>query len=193
LERFDPLAFRLHGRRLCLDLVATLGARHGRSPIERLGSPEDLAAWLEAVGLAAGDARPSGAELAEARELRELIRELAEAAIAGDRPRRSAVERLNGWARGPTPAPQLDPRGGLAIGRARDSVRRSLAAIARDAIQLLGGPDRERLKECASPDCALMFVDESRGRRRRWCSMEACGNRAKTRSYRRNRRRETRT
>jgi predicted RNA-binding Zn ribbon-like protein len=184
---FDLLAFRLHGRRLALDLVATLGGRTGASPVERLAEPQDLSRWLEAVGLVGAGARASVLELAEARELRELIRELAEASIAKRRARRSAVERLNALARRQTPAPQLDANCELAIERAGDSVRRALAAIARDAIQLLGGPERDRLKECSSPSCGLLFVDESRGRRRRWCSMQACGNRAKTRSYRQRR------
>jgi predicted RNA-binding Zn ribbon-like protein len=192
MHGFDRLAFRLHGRRPALDLVATLGGRRGRSPIERLCDPQNLSRWLEAVGLVGSGAAASALDLAEARELRELIRELADTSIAHRRPRRGAVMRLNELARRPTPVPQLDPNGELVIESPVDSVRRALGAIARDAIQLLGGPERERLKECASPDCALLFLDESRARRRRWCSMEACGNRAKTRRYRR-RRKEART
>jgi predicted RNA-binding Zn ribbon-like protein len=34
-----------------------------------------------------------------------------------------------------------------------------------------------------------MFIDHSRPGRRRWCSMERCGNRAKTARYRQRRRR----
>jgi hypothetical protein len=35
--------------------------------------------------------------------------------------------------------------------------------------------------------CSLLFVDTSRSGRRRWCSMERCGNRAKVAAHRRRR------
>ncbi|WP_433833065.1 CGNR zinc finger domain-containing protein [Actinoplanes sp. CA-015351] len=42
----------------------------------------------------------------------------------------------------------------------------------------------QRLRLCAAPDCRWAFFDASRGGAGRWCSMEVCGNRHKTRSYR---------
>ncbi len=42
-----------------------------------------------------------------------------------------------------------------------------------------------RLKACANPGCAWAFYDRSKNRSGRWCSMEVCGNRTKTRTYRR--------
>jgi predicted RNA-binding Zn ribbon-like protein len=42
-----------------------------------------------------------------------------------------------------------------------------------------------RLKLCAAPDCRWAFYDTSRNAGGRWCRMEACGNRNKTRAYRR--------
>jgi len=42
-----------------------------------------------------------------------------------------------------------------------------------------------RLKLCASDDCHWAFYDTSRSGGGRWCSMEVCGNRHKTRTYRR--------
>jgi predicted RNA-binding Zn ribbon-like protein len=64
-------------------------------------------------------------------------------------------------------------------------VRGALAAVARDAVDLLSGPLAGRIRECGADDCALLFVDASRPGRRRWCSMEACGNRAKAAAFRR--------
>lgn len=44
----------------------------------------------------------------------------------------------------------------------------------------------DRIRSCAHDDCVLWFLDTSKGGRRRWCSMERCGNRAKaSRHYRR--------
>jgi predicted RNA-binding Zn ribbon-like protein len=45
----------------------------------------------------------------------------------------------------------------------------------------------ERLKACVADDCHWAFYDSTRNRSRTWCSMEVCGNRAKTRRYRRRR------
>jgi len=51
-----------------------------------------------------------------------------------------------------------------------------------DAIDLLGlRPDR--LRSCQHDDCTLWFLDTSKGGRRRWCSMERCGNRAKAKRH----------
>ncbi|NRQ30309.1 hypothetical protein HII36_00425 [Nonomuraea sp. NN258] len=43
----------------------------------------------------------------------------------------------------------------------------------------LMGERGERVRKCANPECVLWFLDVSKNGSRRWCSMEACGNRAK--------------
>ena len=43
----------------------------------------------------------------------------------------------------------------------------------------------DRIRECESPECALLFVDTSRPGRRRWCSSAACGSKDRSASYRR--------
>jgi predicted RNA-binding Zn ribbon-like protein len=40
------------------------------------------------------------------------------------------------------------------------------------------------VKACEGPTCTLIFVDRTRGRARRWCSMAICGNRAKQAAHR---------
>ena len=62
-----------------------------------------------------------------------------------------------------------------------------LSSVARDAIDVFGGPRGARLKRCEGSRCALLFVDTSRSGRRRWCSMERCGNRSKVAAHRRRR------
>jgi predicted RNA-binding Zn ribbon-like protein len=47
------------------------------------------------------------------------------------------------------------------------------ATIARDAIDLLTGPLAGRIRECATPDCALLLVDRSGPGQRQWCAGEA--------------------
>jgi predicted RNA-binding Zn ribbon-like protein len=43
------------------------------------------------------------------------------------------------------------------------------------------------VKECDGHDCGWLFLDTSKAGRRRWCSMDVCGNRAKAQRYRRRR------
>jgi len=51
--------------------------------------------------------------------------------------------------------------------------------------------DFSNVKACEGHNCTLVFVDHTRGRARRWCSMAACGNRAKQATHR-NRRKAAR-
>jgi len=44
--------------------------------------------------------------------------------------------------------------------------------------------DFSQVKACEGHVCTLLFVDRTRGRARRWCSMAACGNRAKQAAHR---------
>jgi predicted RNA-binding Zn ribbon-like protein len=60
-----------------------------------------------------------------------------------------------------------------------------LSSLARDAIAIFGGEDARRLRACASPTCALIFLDTSRPGRRRWCSSTGCGGAARAAVYRR--------
>ncbi|MEV7598790.1 ABATE domain-containing protein [Kitasatospora sp. NPDC089797] len=48
----------------------------------------------------------------------------------------------------------------------------------------VGREDFRYVKACQGPTCTLLFADHTRGRARRWCSMAACGNRAKQAAHR---------
>ncbi|MBP0453248.1 ABATE domain-containing protein [Kitasatospora sp. RG8] len=187
----DPqLTFPFIGGRPCLNFVATLGRRHA-TPVERLPDPDALTRWFTEAGL-----HPDGAaaeatdrDLAQARRLREALYRLLRAAMTGHPPAADDLAEANTAAAAPDLAPQLAPAdGGLRLhwhtGAPADGVRAALSAVARDAALLAGGPLLGRVKECESPDCSLLFLDDSQARRRRWCSMERCGNLAKVAGYR---------
>ncbi len=83
--------------------------------------------------------------------------------------------------------PPLVPR--IAAGGTREwqlpaTAEQVVSTVARDAIDLLTGPYADRIRECDAHNCQLVFVDTSRPGRRRWCSMERCGNRHKLRAHR---------
>jgi len=53
--------------------------------------------------------------------------------------------------------------------------------IIRAFSDLVVSEDRKRIKQCGN--CGYLFVDNSKNKSRRWCSMEICGNRVKARRY----------
>ena len=61
-----------------------------------------------------------------------------------------------------------------------------LGPIAEAVAQLLCEEDFTRIKACEG--CSLLFVDRTRRQARKWCSMSACGNRAKQAAHRSRRR-----
>lgn len=171
--------FRFGLGHITLEFVATLGDRPGRR-IERLAEPEDLTRWLGEAKLAEGT-RVTARVLDQARTLREAIYRVLDRARAGKRPAKQDVEVLNEWARRPTHAPQIDRDLHHTL-VAPDPTAAALAYIARESIKLLSGPDLPRVRTCGG--CSLLFVDRSRPGRRRWCSMDRCGNRDKVARYR---------
>jgi predicted RNA-binding Zn ribbon-like protein len=66
-----------------------------------------------------------------------------------------------------------------------------LLPLARSLADLVCTEDFTQVKACEGPECTLLFVDRTRGRARRWCSMSICGNRAKQAAHR-NRTRQAR-
>jgi predicted RNA-binding Zn ribbon-like protein len=158
---------------------------------DELSSPAALAAWLRQRTPLGDDERATDADLALARELREALRaelrshhgvpagaeavDAAEArerldALAADLPLRVAFT-------GFTEPPALAP------GR-REGARAGLAAILVSVAALAQSGEWRRLKVCPADDCQVAFYDQSRNHSRRWCSMEACGNRSKLRAFR---------
>ena len=182
-------AFVFVGGRPSLDLVATFGRRHAGG-LERIPDPGALARWFVAAGLLAVAPPVTGSELRRARLLREAIAVLVRATIAGQPADDEAVRILNARAMVADLSPRLvtTPDGQLAVRPVDGSAAAALAGIARDAVRLLGGPQASRIKECQHPDCSLVFLDETQSARRRWCSMERCGNLVKTAGYRARRR-----
>ena len=196
----DPaMTFPFIGGRPCLDFVATLGKRHG-TPVERLPDTAALARWITEAGLTAGPEAPTAAtaDLAHARELREALYRLVRGGMDGRRPDPADVVRVNEAAARPDLIPQLavsedEGEGDLdsdagplpaPVWQARHPAPAALATVARDAVLLVSGPLLARVKECENPACSLLFLDDSQARRRRWCSMERCGNLAKIAGYR---------
>ncbi len=174
--RFDPGA-------LCLELLTTGGPGPYRH-YEVLHRPADLARWAEQSRLTPTPVLEiSDTEVTDARRLRDALFGAALTHARGESPAPDDLEVINEAAAHPPLAPMIGPS------RQRQwahtpSGTHLLATVARDAVELLTGPFAHRIRTCAAEDCNLVYVDTSRPGRRRWCSMEHCGNRHKMRSLR---------
>jgi predicted RNA-binding Zn ribbon-like protein len=181
--------FPLDGGRASLNFVATLGKRH-RDPVERIPDGSALARWMVQAEVLPADlaVRPAtAAQVRRAQALREAINRLVRGTMAGDQVDAADVELLNEAAYRPDLAPQLMPGEGgwvLVVASRMNCYDAALSTVARDAVTLLADARADRIKECAHPDCSLLFFDESQSGRRRWCSMERCGNQVKVSGYR---------
>ena len=174
------MSFEYVSDRPVLDFVATVAER-GRTDEEKLLAPADLAAWVRGCGLV-DDVRALGpADLDRAKVLREAAFALLAALLDGTAPPARARATVNATAALPRPRLVLSPAGTV---RRTGGLDAALAALAADVIDLHTGPDRELLSWCADAHCTRPFVDRSRGRRRRWCGMRGCGDRAKAAAYR---------
>ncbi|WP_314177797.1 CGNR zinc finger domain-containing protein [Streptomyces winkii] len=173
---------RFDAGRICLDLLATVGARHSPAPVERMDGEARLVEWLRGTGLVSSrDELDADATWLEAfTSLRGRLHRVIHTELDGEAASAEDLRELNRAAAAGAPPAMLEREveGGLHR-RLVPPVRceQLLAAVADDAIRLLGSSDRWLLRECEGPTCDLVYVDTSRGRRRRWCSASACGNR----------------
>ncbi|MFI9625236.1 CGNR zinc finger domain-containing protein [Streptomyces sp. NPDC052042] len=175
--RFDPGT-------LCLELLPTGGcARY--AAYEALRTPADLVRWAGECRLPGGlTPTVSAEELHRAHALRAALWDLASARAHGRPLDPAAVGTVNAAAAEPPLVPRVDTVSG-AFAWAPDATGTALlSTVARDAVELFTGPYVDRVRECASDRCALLFVDTSRPGRRRWCAMERCGNLHKVRAHR---------
>ncbi|GGO92015.1 hypothetical protein GCM10012280_41230 [Wenjunlia tyrosinilytica] len=174
--RFDPGA-------LCLELLTTGGPGPFRR-YEVLHRPADLAAWVDRSRLAPAPALEiSAADVAHARRLRDALFRAVLARTGGEPYPPHDLEVVNEAAARPPLAPAIGP-GGQRQWAGTAGGTHLISTVARDAVDLLTGPLAHRIRTCAADDCHLVYVDTSRPGRRRWCSMEHCGNRHKVRALR---------
>jgi predicted RNA-binding Zn ribbon-like protein len=191
--------FDLDSGALCLDFANTMEWHASDHPQDKLHDYKDLIAWAEAAAVLSPDQanlarqmaqeKPpaAGAALKRAIQLREAIYRLfvdvSENRMAGDEDlaflNKSLQESLSHLQVVPTPS-------GFAWDWAETPLDfdQILWSIARSAGELLTSAKLGRVRQCADDrGCGYLFIDTSRNRSRRWCSMESCGNRAKAQRH----------
>lgn len=167
---------------LCLGYANTCYWRGTATPTEELRSPDDLLRWAVREqhlppGLA-GRFQATTALFDAAITVREIIHRCFTATAAGRAPDEQDLTALN-EALAAAPARQKVRQGGWEIEAPDASAAVLLAPVLWSAADLLVGSRLARVRRCANPECGWLFLDTSKSGNRRWCSMSACGNRAK--------------
>jgi predicted RNA-binding Zn ribbon-like protein len=203
---------KLVGGDPCLDFVNTVGGREtsaAASPTrsvvrdDKLRSYDDLLAWARHAALVSDRGARELARVARRRP-REASHVLSHAVASREALHRVLVSLMRGRV---PPAPDLAAlnvelavvRGqerlvpgpsGLQWEPAKPGSRLDslLWPVWRAAAALLTSGDASRLRQCGGEGCGWIFLDRSRNRSRRWCTMEDCGNVSKVRRFRQRRR-----
>lgn len=165
-----------------LDFANTVYRRRPELGADLLTNAEALGTWLDRTSLLPAGRDRAGfvtdLALDEARALRALLWEVFDAQKDGHPIPADAFWGLLEAAR----------RGGARIAVSADGAMiasdadGALAILALRAITLVLDPPPQGVRACGR--CGWFFIDSSRGRRRRWCSMTTCGNQAKAARYR---------
>ena len=188
----------LIGGELCIDFVNTVDWRTGPNPEEYMSSYSDLIDWSQSVGtIDAATARrlkrraaadPSGASAAFSKGIvfRESLYAILLAVSCAKSSASQSMRDFNGI------LASLAARAGVKqTGESfewvwsgmEDDLDRPLWPTAVSAFELLTSDGASRVRQCGDAACGWLFVDNSKSRRRQWCSMKVCGNRAKARRH----------
>jgi predicted RNA-binding Zn ribbon-like protein len=154
---------------------------------DALAPPAGLGDWLRGAGLLeASTGDPVAADRAHAVEVREALRAVLLANHDDQAAPAVAMRVLNGALRRARVSIAFSVTGPAqwtvepASGEVDGAIGRLLSVV----IEAMPAGTWRRLKVCASDDCRWAFYDRSRARSGKWCSMGACGNRAKQRAWR---------
>lgn len=198
----------LEGGHVALDFVNTAGGLRDEPPApddEMLETYDDLITWCGRVGLlsdrdarsllraASEDSAKARRVSRRARELRELLYAIFRPIAEGEDPDAELLARLREVERAALAEARLETDGNAM--RWSWPATRELAAplwpVAHAAVELLTRGPLDRVHVCAN--CRWLFLDQSRNRSRRWCSMDECGTQIKQRRFvERRRQRRTR-
>ena len=188
LRRVRPLFLAGH---LALDFVNTR-MRVGDSLVDLLQSDSDVLIWFKQAGLATltiGDEPKPLNLLRSARTLRKNIRSLIESRKEGERGDPSVINKFLAAGCGYSQLIWSKPsKLRVETVRRQQSAESIFVSVAEAAIDLLTTHDFDLVKRCEDQTCVHWFLDQTKSHRRRWCSMELCGNRHKVAAYRARRR-----
>lgn len=173
-----PLPDRIAGN-LALDLANTISWRGTAREIDHLADADGILAWARTAGLIAGFPLPASQRkklVDDVYRLRGAIDQAGAAIAQGATPSKRALATIRDFAARSLAGATLT---GSPAGFDFAGTDRIIGPLAWAALDLLRGDELDRLKQCPPDDCRFLFIDRTKNGSRRWCSMAACGDRAK--------------
>ena len=154
---------------------------------DTLQSDENVIAWMRKMDirlpLLRKPLRPK-ALLRAARSLRTLALRALEQRKAGKRVRLEGLNTFLAQAISHLQLKARERRLDLQRVYLRRDAKRYLAPIAEAIADLLAHGDFDLVRHCEGEKCVLWFYDRTKGHRRRWCTAEGCGTRARVAAFR---------
>ncbi|OII64908.1 MULTISPECIES: ABATE domain-containing protein [unclassified Streptomyces] len=155
-----------------LDLANTVvrEAGPGREDIDFFAEPELTEQWRAR----AADRRMAALPLDVLARLRAPVRAALEAVAEQRVPPADVRAELNRLAAAAPVRLRITEQGGLAE---EETGGPAEAVAAREALVMVAGEQRQRVRRCSAPSCGMFF--QARRRDQAWCSL-GCGNRARS-------------
>ncbi len=178
--------FYFRGGNRALDFLNTVGNQlNAEKRRDYFAVPEDVMLWAKAAGLRVKGKRGfEEADLRRVRGFREALYRIFRAQLENEEAGAGDLALLNRALRRLRATTKLVQRKeGFAWRGKLRAADQLLGLVAESAAELLISRDLDRVRMCADEECGWLFIDRSRSRPRKWCSMEDCGNRAKQRRY----------
>jgi predicted RNA-binding Zn ribbon-like protein len=190
------MKFEFVAGNLALDFANSVHDHGSPDPQDDLKTYADLTDWCVQAGMLNARQRrelpretttQAKAEFERALELRETLYTIFSRHARSKRISRELLQRLNSYLHVHMAEPDLRSAGQkfeLKWGTNSGPLHWVRGEITRSAVSLLTSDRLDRVRQCAGESCTWLFFDTSRNGLRRWCDMQACGNRAKVRRFR---------
>jgi len=187
---------RLDGGNLSLDFVNTVEGRYEGPLTDYLRHYLDLITWTHFANAIDSTQKEKLSQISrknpeeatqiyeDSIQLREAMHEFVVSLINRDEIPPASMQLINQWlsrALSNLELTRLDSDFVLGWRTENFGLESVLWPIIRSFVDLITSVDLTRLKQCSN--CGWAFVDNSKNKSRRWCSMEICGNRVKARRH----------
>ena len=189
--------FQFIGGDLSLDFTNTLGNYASADANEYLQSYADLIEWGRQAGifnaseiqnlthLSQQGNKPAELVLKRSHDLRMNLHQIFSAVAENQKPREADLADLNKELQNAMREAQILIKNDEVVWDWPDApLDAVLRHVARAAAELLTSDKLVRLRLCSDEICGWLFLDTSKNRSRRWCTMGDCGNRNKSRRFR---------